>query len=118
MSIVNNVTIIGRLTSEPRIFSSKGWDKVFATIAVQRTGKDKYGKKNVDFITVQSMNRTGTFSSLATRHKGELVLINSELHSENYIDHNGEPIYKTVIWVNEIKYLESNASHITRGGGE
>lgn len=77
---------MGRLTSSPEYKKTpNGTSLVRFTLAVDRQFKDKDGNKITDFIPCQAWRQTADFMQQYI-HKGDMVSITGEFHSERYTD--------------------------------
>lgn len=83
---MNNFCAVGRLTSAPEYKKTpNGTSVVRFTLAVDRQFKDKDGNKITDFIPCQAWRQTADFMQQYI-HKGDMLAITGELHSERYTD--------------------------------
>lgn len=83
---MNIFCAVGRLTSAPEYKKTpNGTSLVRFTLAVERQFKDKDGNKITDFIPCQAWRQTADFMQQYI-HKGDMVSITGEFHSERYTD--------------------------------
>ena len=83
---MNIFCAVGRLTSSPEYKKKpNGTSLVRFTLAVDRQFKDKDGNKITDFIPCQAWRQTADYMQQYI-HKGDMVSITGELHSEKYND--------------------------------
>lgn len=83
---MNNFCAVGRLTSSLDYKKTpNGTSVVRFTLAVDRQFKDKDGNKITDFIPCQAWRQTADYMQQYI-HKGDMVSITGELHSEKYND--------------------------------
>lgn len=83
---MNIFCAVGRLTSSPEYKKTpNGTSLVRFTLAVDRQFKDKDGNKITDFIPCQAWRQTADYMQQYI-HKGDMVSITGELHSEKYND--------------------------------
>ena len=83
---MNNFCAVGRLTSSPDYKKTpNGTSIVRFTLAIDRPFKDKDGNKITDFIPCQAWRQSADFIQQYI-HKGDMVSIVGELHSEKYND--------------------------------
>lgn len=83
---MNNFCAVGRLTSSPDYKKTpNGTSLVRFTLAIDRPFKDKDGNKITDFIPCQAWRQTADYMQQYI-HKGDMVSITGELHSEKYND--------------------------------
>lgn len=77
---------VGRLTSAPEYKKTpNGTSLVRFTLAVDRQFKDKDGNKITDFIPCQAWRQSADYMQQYI-HKGDMVSITGEFHSERYTD--------------------------------
>lgn len=91
---VNVSTLVGRLTRDVQIMENKAGKTVLFTVAVERSYKDKDGKRPTDFIPVKAFiqdkaKSNGPFDYMK---KGQLVAVEAELRSSQY-EKDGETVY-------------------------
>ena len=105
MVIINNVTILGRLVSEPdlRFIAGSGTAVCKFVLAVDKglskAKKQEFkdaGKQTADFIKVVAWGKTG---ELAGNHlaKGLRVLVNGSIETGSYDDKDGKKVYTTEV---------------------
>ena len=83
---MNIFCAVGRLTSAPEYKKTpNGTSLVRFTLAVDRQFKDKEGNRITDFIPCQAWRQTADFMQQYI-HKGDMVSITGEFHSEKYTD--------------------------------
>ena len=87
--MLNNITIMGRITADPELKSTGNQISVVSfSVAVERNMKDKDGNRAVDFIPVTAWRHTAEFVSKFFR-KGQMICIVGELQSRKFEDKNG-----------------------------
>ncbi|MGL5330180.1 MAG: single-stranded DNA-binding protein [Peptostreptococcaceae bacterium] len=105
---MNNITLIGRLTRDPelRYIAGSGTAVCQFTIAVDRefTGKD--GKKETDFIDIQSWNKSAE-NCANYLVKGSLVGVQGSLRIDNYKNEAGENRKATKVNAARVQFLDS-----------
>lgn len=87
--MVNNVTLMGRLTARPELKTTQSGATVTGfCIAVDRRYKTKDGDKQTDFINCVAWRNTAEF---ITRYfdKGDLIAVTGEIQTRQYTDNNG-----------------------------
>ena len=86
--MINNVTLIGRLTADPELrTTTTGKSVANFTIAVDRT-YSKGGNKETDFINICCWESTADFVSKYFS-KGSMIALRGEIQTRNYEDKNG-----------------------------
>lgn len=99
---MNNVILIGRLTSDPDMKeSNSGTAYVRFTLAVDREGKDK----GADFPSCIVFGKTAEILQ-RYGHKGKQIAILGKLQTGSY-DKDGVKVYTTDVVVDRLKLLGS-----------
>lgn len=103
--MLNNITIVGRITRDPELRKT-GSDKsvVSFTVAVNR----RFNRDESDFINVVAWNQTADFLA-KYGDKGALVGVEGRLQTRNYEDKDGKMIYVTEVVADNVQLLESKA---------
>lgn len=105
----NNGQLIGRLASDPRVFTNKDGSKtVLMNIYADRDYKDRSGNRGSDAVPVEAyiaatVQGLGPYSLV---HRGDLVSINYALRMDSY-NKNGETVYDLKVAAESIALLES-----------
>lgn len=102
----------GRLTREPAIWTNDdGSRKIAMTIAVRDNflsgGERKSQFPSVEAYIPASKADNGVYDHM---HKGDMVGIQYSLRTNSYKDKNGEDVYNTVIFVENVDLKESKAT--------
>lgn len=109
---MNQVILIGRLTQEPKISTSKG-EKMTTiarySLAVERTYK-KEGSPSADFINCVAIGKNGEFAEKYLR-KGQKIAIIGRWVTGNYIGKDGSKIYTNECYVERHEFCESKNSN-------
>lgn len=102
---MNNVTLVGRLTSEPEVKeTSDGTCRTAITLAISRDYKNSDGIYEADFIKCILWNGIAS----ATRdycHKGDVVGVKGKLQSRTYETDNNEKKYVTEVIVDKVTFI-------------
>ncbi|MCI6737717.1 MAG: single-stranded DNA-binding protein [Intestinibacter sp.] len=104
---MNNVSLIGRLTSDPEL-KYVGNDTALCrfSIAVSRNYKNKDGVVPTDFINIEIWGRRAEIFCQYTS-KGSLVGIEGSLRIEKYLNKEGENRTETKIHADNFHFLGS-----------
>ena len=103
--MINNVTIVGRLTRDPELRKTEsGTSVVSFTVAVNR----RFNRDETDFINVVAWNQTADFLA-KYGDKGALVGVEGRLQTRNYEDKDGKMVYVTEVVADNVQLLESKA---------
>ena len=97
--MMNNVSIIGRLTHNPELkYTTSGKQVCEFTLACNRLSD------GTDFITCVCWNsQAENFSKY--QNKGNLVAVSGKLTVDTFNDTSGNKRYKTYVLVNNLEYL-------------
>ena len=106
---MNKVIFLGRLGKDPEVRYGSN-DHVVATfsLAVDR----KYKRDNeptVDFFNLVAFGKTAEFCEKYLR-QGTKVLVTGRVQNDNYTNKDGQKVYSTQVYVDEIEFAESKAS--------
>lgn len=106
MSNLNRVLLIGNVTNDPESRALTNGHFTGFTVATNESWTDKSGQKQerTEWHNIESY---GKLAEIAGKHvvKGMLVYVEGKLQTRNW-DDNGQKKYKTVINVDEIKFLK------------
>lgn len=115
-NIANNVTTIGRLTSDPVLFQNQdGSRRVRLTVAARNNFTSRDGKVKSQFVSLTKLlpsdRGNGAFDYI---HEGDLVGFGSHVESDSY-EKNGETIYVQTLEIDTVDLsLEPKAVRIER----
>ena len=107
--MINNVTLVGRLTKDCDLrYTSSGVAVAAFTLAVNRNFTNQNGEREADYIqpaeTLANYTRKGTLIGLVGR-----------LQTRNYENQQGQRIYVTEVVVESFQLLESKEVSQQRG---
>ena len=97
---MNQLTLIGRLTSDPELSAPKGNPICRYRIAVDRIGTD-----GTDFITIVSFGTRGE-NDAKWLSKGRLVAIAGRLNHNTWTDDDGNNRERYEVIANQVSYLD------------
>ena len=111
---MNTVILMGRLTRDPEIRYGGANNTAVArySIAVDRRFKQE-GQPEADFFNVVSFGKAGEFVEKYL-HKGTKIVIEGELHNNNYTNKDGQMVYGMNIVTRSIEFAESKSSQGTQ----
>lgn len=106
--MVNNVTLVGRITRDPEVKSfGSGSQACNFTLAVNRTFKNQQGEYEADFINCAAFgNRAERMGQYV--YKGQLLAVTGRIQVRQYDNKQGQRVYVTEVIASDISYLESN----------
>lgn len=121
MSIFNKWMGIGRTTKEP-VFrtttNAKGETSVATfTLAVERAFVNADGQKEADFIPCVAWGRTADIIHQYVG-KGDQLVVSGEIRTGHYDNKDGQRVYTTEIYVQEMRMLGGKRSQQNVGGNE
>ena len=98
---MNNVQLIGRLTSEPTIKkTSSGKSVANFSLAVRRDND------NTDFISVVAWEKTADIIGKYVG-KGQMIGVSGRISTRNYDGSDGKKVYVTEVLANQVHLIES-----------
>ena len=105
--MINNITLVGRLTKDPELRYIQGSGTAVATftLAVDRDYKNKDGSVTTDFIPVEIMGKPAEFCANYVT-KGRLVGVTGSIRVDRYETPNGEKKTFTKVSGRNIQALE------------
>lgn len=87
--MINNVTLMGRLTKPPELRQTpSGINVVTFSLAVERNYKPQNGEKETDFINCVAWRQTADFIQRYFG-KGDMIAITGEIQTRKYTDAAG-----------------------------
>lgn len=104
---MNNVSLIGRLTSKPELrHTSSNIPYTRFVLAVNRNHTDKDGNKQADFISVIAWRRQAE-NMCNYLEKGSLIAVNGSIQTGRYTDKNQKTVYTTDVIADTIQFLNT-----------
>lgn len=102
--MINNVTLMGRLTYEPELkVTPSGLSVCRFQIAVDRNYSSKDEERKADFIDCVAWRSKAEFLSKYFR-KGSMIALTGAIQTENFNDKNGNKRKSVEIVVNDISF--------------
>ena len=110
--MLNNVCIMGRLTSDPEVkYTQNSIPVTSFAIAVDRDYKDSSDNYPTDFIDIVAWRNTAEFAAKYFS-KGEMISITGRLQTRTYQDKQGNNRKVTEIIANNIYFCGSKKEQI------
>lgn len=108
--MINNVTLVGRLTKDPDLrFTSSGTAVATFTLAVNRNYTSQNGNREADFINCVIWRKPAeTMANLAK--KGSLIGVVGRIQTRSYDNQQGQRVYVTEVVADNFQLLESKAA--------
>ena len=107
--MINNVTLVGRLTKDVELkYTPSNVANVSFTLAVNRTFKNANGEREADFINCVIWRQAAeNFANWAK--KGALIGITGRIQTRNYENQQGKRVYVTEVIAENFQMLESRS---------
>lgn len=104
--MINNVTLVGRLTRDAELrYTGSGIAVSSFTIAADRPFTNSQGNRDTDFINCVAWRRTAETVANFTK-KGSLVGVTGRIQTRNYQNNEGRTIYVTEVVAENFQMLE------------
>ena len=101
---MNNVTLIGNLTRDPELsYTQSQTARCIFTIAVNRPRKEGQDQ-GADYPRIVVWGKRAEHCDRYLQ-KGKKVGVKGEIRTGSYTDHNGQTVYTTDVWANEVEFL-------------
>lgn len=112
--MINNITLVGRLTKDPELkyIPGSGTPVATFTIAVDRDYKNKDGSVTTDFIPVEIMGKPAEFCANYVT-KGRLVGVTGSIRVDRYETQDGEKRTFTKVSGRNIQALGKQGNNTT-----
>lgn len=109
--MINNVTLLGRLTATPELKATPGGASVTNfCIAIDRRFQPKDGNKQTDFINCVAWRSTAEFISKFFK-KGDPIALTGEIQTRKYTDKDGNARTAFEVIVNQAAFCGSKNSN-------
>lgn len=106
--MINNVTLVGRLTKDPELkYSQSGTAIARFTLAVNRQYK-REGQPDADFISCIAFSKTAE-NLCNFMSKGSQIGVVGNIQTGSY-EKDGQRVYTTDVIANNIQFLESKSN--------
>jgi single-strand DNA-binding protein len=105
--MINNVTLVGRLTKEVDLrFTQNGKAVASGTLAVNRPFKNANGETEADFINIVIWGKPAENTANYT-NKGSLIGVTGRIQTRNYENNEGKRVYVTEVVANSVQFLDT-----------
>lgn len=113
---MNKIFLLGRLTKDPDVKVTTTQKTVCTfTLAVDRPFVRKDGKKEADFIPIQTWNKTAEVCGNYLG-KGQRLLVEGRLQIRSYDGKDGNRHYMTEVIADRVEFIERKESGNTSTG--
>lgn len=108
--MINNVTLVGRLTKDPDLrYTSGGKGVATFTLAVNRNFTNQAGEREADFIQCVIWRKPAeTLANYA--RKGTLLGVTGRIQTRFYDNQQGQRVYVTEVVADSFQLMESKAT--------
>ena len=103
---MNRIILMGRLVKDPDVkVTTSGKTVCTFTLAVDRPFAGKDGKREADFINIQTWNKTAeTVGNYVS--KGQRLLVEGRLQIRSYDGKDGQKHYATEVIADRVEFIE------------
>lgn len=103
--MINQVTLVGRLTKDPELRTTNdGILVTHVTLAVNRHFKNQNGEIEADFVQCTLWRKTAENTARFCR-KGSVIGITGRIHSRHYDNNEGKRVYVTEVVAETVQFL-------------
>ena len=115
---MNRIILLGRLVKDPDVkVTTSGKTVCTFTLAVDRPFSGKDGKREADFINIQTWNKTaeliGNYVS-----KGQRLLVDGRLQIRSYDGKDGQKHYATEVVADRVEFIERKENSAQKAESE
>lgn len=112
--MINQVTLVGRLTKDPDLrITPEGTPVVNVILAVNRQFKNQHGDYETDFVHCTLWRKTAENTANFCR-KGAVIGITGKIHTRNYTNQEGKKVYVTEVVAESVQFLSKKPSATDR----
>lgn len=105
--MINQVTIVGRLTKDPELkMTTEGTPVAHVTLAVNRQYRSQNGEIEADFISCTLWRKTAQNTAQYCK-KGAVVGITGRIQTRHYDNQEGKRVYVTEVIADTVRFLSS-----------
>ncbi|MBO1123773.1 single-stranded DNA-binding protein [Enterococcus casseliflavus] len=108
--MINNVTLVGRLTKDPELrYTANGTGVATFTLAINRNFTNQAGEREADFVQCVIWRKPAeTLANYA--RKGTLLGVTGRIQTRSYDNQQGQRVYVTEVVAENFQLLESKAT--------
>lgn len=105
--MINNVTLVGRITRDPELrYTPQNQAVTTFSLAVNRQFKNANGDREADFINCVIWRQQAENLAIWAK-KGALIGITGRIQTRNYENQQGQRVYVTEVVADSFQMLES-----------
>jgi single-strand DNA-binding protein len=109
--VINQVTLVGRLTRDPELkWTPDGKAVLNVTLAVNRHYKNASGDFDADFVHCTLWGKTAENTSNYCR-KGSVIGVTGRIQTRNYDNQEGKRVYVTEVVAEGVRFLSSKPAN-------
>lgn len=110
--MINQVTLVGRLTKDPEMkVTTEGNAVVTVTLAVNRNFRNQKGEIEADFVQCTLWRKMAENLSLYAK-KGTLIGITGRIQTRSYVNEEGVRKYVTEVVAESLRFLERRRDQV------
>ena len=108
--MINNITLVGRLTKDPELrYTANGTGVATFTLAINRNFTNQAGEREADFVQCVIWRKPAeTLANYA--RKGTLLGVTGRFQTRSYDNQQGQRVYVTEVVAENFQLLESKAT--------
>jgi single-strand DNA-binding protein len=108
--MINNITLVGRLTKDPELrYTANGTGVATFTLAINRNFTNQAGEREADFVQCVIWRKPAeTLANYA--RKGTLLGVTGRIQTRSYDNQQGQRVYVTEVVAENFQLLESKAT--------
>lgn len=106
--MINQVTLVGRLTKDPDLrYTVDGKAVLNITLALNRHYRNSQGSFDADFVLCTIWNKTAE-NTAKFCSKGSVVGVMGKIQTRSYEDQDGRKVYVTEVLADAVKFMDGN----------
>jgi len=108
--MINQVTLVGRITKNPELrITPEGIAVTSITLALNRQFRSQQGEYGVDFVQCTIWKKAAE-NTVNYCRKGSLIGITGRIQTRNYDNQDGRKIYVTEVVADTVKFIGTKRS--------
>ncbi|PLR76187.1 single-stranded DNA-binding protein [Bacillus sp. V3-13] len=105
--MINQVTLVGRLTKDPELrYTPEGTPVTNVILAVNRNYRNQQGEIGADFVACTLWKKVAENTAQYCR-KGSVVGITGRIQTRNYENQDGKKVYVTEVVAEGVRFLSA-----------
>lgn len=111
--MINQVTLVGRLTRDPELkWTPDGKAVANVTLAVNRHYKNPSGEFDADFVNCTLWKKTAENTAQYCK-KGSVIGVTGRIQTRNYENQEGRKVYVTEVVAEGVRFLSAKQNKET-----